>query len=93
MTYTTAKKLCRKNINTMTLEQLQRHKVRLIDALRESEAQYGFAQAVHDGFYQIIECEYASGFTPRDMFLTKNLEYYLTETENKLQEIYKELHK
>lgn len=85
MTYTYAKELCRKNIDNMTLEQLQKHKVKLIDAWRESEAQYGFVQAVRDGFYQVIECEYASGFTPRDMFLTQNLDCRLNETENKLK--------
>lgn len=91
MTYSTAMALCRKNIDIMSLEQLQHHKVRLTDAWRESKAEYGFAQAVKDGFYQIMVDSGASGFTPLDVWLTNTIENRLDQTENKLNQIYKEL--
>ena len=52
MNYQTAMRLTTLDINSMTLEQVQRHKVRLLDAWRESRAQYGFEQAVVNGFYK-----------------------------------------
>lgn len=66
-------------IEDMSLEELQKHKVRLIDAWRESRAQYGFTQAVNDGFYKVIINEYSTGYTPADMWLTKNLEARMDE--------------
>ena len=49
----------------MTIEQLQRYKVKVIDAWRESRADYGIAQAVRDGFY-LQTGEDASEYTPKE---------------------------
>ena len=67
-----AKKLVAENIATMTLEQLQQYRVKVIDAWRESRADYGIAQAVRDGFYRQTG-ENASEHTPKDLWLTQNL--------------------
>ena len=63
----------------MTIEQVQRHKVRLLDAWRESRAQYGFEQAVIDGFYRVVVDCAAQGYTPRDMWLTDRINHCLEE--------------
>lgn len=68
-----AKELLRKPIDRMGLEELQAHKVRLIDAWRESRAEHGMEQAVRDGFYKVIASESASGFSPANVWLTHNL--------------------
>lgn len=80
MKYQTAKRLTTLDINTMTLEQIQRHKIRLLDAWRESRAQYGFAQAVSDGFYRVVIDSAAEGFVPRDMWLTDRINCCLEAT-------------
>lgn len=67
-----ARKLVAENITTMTLEQLQRYRVKVIDAWRESRADYGIAQAVRDGFY-LQTGENASEHRPKDLWLTQNL--------------------
>lgn len=67
-----AKRLVSEDIETMTIEQLQRYKVKVIDAWRESRADYGIAQAVRDGFY-LQTGEDASEYTPKDLWLTQNL--------------------
>ena len=73
MKYQTARQLTTLEVSNMTLEQVQRHRVRLLDAWRESRAQYGFAQAVKDGFYKIVVDSAAEGFVPRDMWLTHRI--------------------
>lgn len=73
-----ARKLVAENITTMTLEQLQRYRVKVIDAWRESRADYGIAQAVRDGFY-LQTGENAAEYTPTDLWLTKNLSARLDE--------------
>lgn len=77
MKYQTAKRLTTLDISEMSLTQVQRHKVRLLDAWRESRAQYGFFQAVRDGFYRVVVDSGAQGFVPRDMWLTDRLNYCL----------------
>lgn len=77
MKYQTAKRLTMLDISAMSLTQVQKHKVRLLDAWRESRAEYGFAQAVRDGFYRIVVDSGAQGFVPRDMWLTDRLNYCL----------------
>lgn len=67
-----ARRLVSENIETMTLEQLQKHKVKVLDAWRESRGDYGMAQALRDGFY-IQTGENASEHTPKDLWLTQNL--------------------
>ena len=79
MRYQTARNLTTLDISNMTLEQVQRHKVRLLDAWRESRAQYGFAQAVKDGFYRMVVDSAAQGFVPRDMWLTDRLNHCLDQ--------------
>lgn len=73
MNITTARKLLSEDYKAMSLEQLQTHRVRLIDAWRESRAEYGFSQAVKNGFYQRIASESTNGFSPTDIWLTVNL--------------------
>ena len=79
MRYQTARNLTTLDIDSMTLEQVQRHKVRLLDAWRESRAQYGFAQAVKDGFYRMVVDSAAEGFVPRDMWLTDRINHCLDQ--------------
>lgn len=67
-----ARRLIAEDIETMTLENLQKYKVKVIDAWRESRADYGIAQAVRDGFY-LQTGEDASEYTPKDLWLTQNL--------------------
>lgn len=86
MTRQTAENILCKDITSMSLEQLQKHKVRLIDAWRESQAFYGMEQAVKTGFYLPILDDYASGFTPVNMFLTSSLLFRLDEVEKLLEE-------
>ena len=77
MKYQTARRLTTLDISVMDLIQVQKHKVRLLDAWRESRAQYGFAQAVRDGFYRVVIDSGAQGFVPRDMWLTDRINYCL----------------
>lgn len=86
MTRLTAENILRKDITSMSLEQLQKHKVRLLDAWRESRAFYGMEQAVKTGFYCPVLDDYASGFTPVNMFLTSNLSQRLDEVKKLLEE-------
>lgn len=81
MRYQTARNLTTLDIDSMTLEQVQRHRIRLLDAWRESRAQYGFAQAVKDGFYRIVVDSAAEGFVPRDMWLTDRINHCLEQAE------------
>lgn len=89
MKYQKAKELLKENISQMTLEELQRHKIKLLDAWRESRAEYGYQQAVEDGYYKVISSESADGFSPKDLWLTTNLQNRYDEAnekENKLLE-------
>lgn len=67
-----ARRLLAEDVDAMTLEQLQKYKVKVIDAWRESRAYYGIGQAVRDGFY-LQTGEDASEYTPKDLWLTQNL--------------------
>lgn len=77
MTADTAKRLLKKDIANMQLEELQRHKVKLIDAWRESTGEYyGYLQAVRDGFMCIVEDatnKSSISYTPNDIWLSHNL--------------------
>ncbi len=77
MKYQTARRLTTLNVEEMSLMQVQKHRIRLLDAWRESRAQYGFAQAVQNGFYRIVVDSGAQGFMPRDLWLTDRLNYCL----------------
>lgn len=90
MKHSEARNLLRKDIKAMTLEQVQRHRVRLIDAWRHSKAEYGFEVAVKEGFYLIVADPGASGFSPRDIWLTHQLLSRLEETEAYEQKLFYE---
>ena len=86
MTRQTAENILCKDITSMSIEQLQKHKMRLLDAWRESRAFYGMEQAVKTGFYCPVLDDYASGFTPVNMFLTSNLSQRLDDVDKLLEE-------
>lgn len=73
-----ARKLLTEDIGRMTLEQLQRHRVKLTDAWRESRAEYGMGQAAMDGFYRQTG-EDVTEYTPTDLWLTQNLSHRLDD--------------
>lgn len=79
MNIKTARNLLNKQVEGMSLEQIQKHKVRLVDAWRESQGDFGFSQAVRDGFYKVLESDSASGFVPTDFWFTHNLSIRLDE--------------
>lgn len=85
-----AREILRRNFEEMSLEQLQKHYVDVIDAWRCSKADYGFSEAVKNGFYKIIVDNEAQGFSPADIWLTSQLAYRLTEIEALLNEKRKE---
>lgn len=74
-----ARKLLTEDIGRMTLEQLQRHRVKLTDAWLESRAEYGMGRAAKDGFYRQTG-EDVTEYTPTDLWLTQNLSHRLDET-------------
>ena len=88
MNFKKAQALLRVDVSRLSLEQLQRHKVKLIDAWRESKAAYGMAQAVANGFYKVVASESASGYFPTDIWLTHSLNQRLDEVELKERKIY-----
>lgn len=79
-----AKSLYALNIENMSYESLLKHRVNLIDAWRQSRADYGFREAVKNGFYASIASESASGYSPKDIWLTHNIEERLGEVESLL---------
>ena len=84
-----ARKLLTEDIGRMTLEQLQRHRVKLTDAWRESRADYGMVQAVRDGFY-LQTGEDASEYTPKDLWLTQNLTRRLDAIDRREHEMFRQ---
>lgn len=89
MKLVTARQLLSIDISQIRLEELQKLYVRIIDAWRESTAQYGYNQAIINGFYKNCASESASGFIPSDMWLSHNLKTRLDDIEKRLTEIYK----
>lgn len=81
-----ARRLVSEDIEAMTLEQLQKYKVKVIDAWRESRADYGTAQAARDGFY-LQTGENASEYTPTDLWLTQNLARRLDDIDRREREL------
>lgn len=84
-----AKRLVSEDIEMMTIEQLQRYKVKVIDAWRESRADYGIVQAVRDGFY-LQTGEDASEYTPKDLWLTQNLTRRLDAIDRREHEMFRQ---
>ena len=82
-----AKALVGVDIDGFDIEKLRRHRVKVLDAWRESKAEHGFGQAVKDGFYKVIASESASGFSPADIWLTHNLECVLDRLDAAIKEL------
>ena len=83
----TAQALLRENIYTMPLEKLQRHRVKLVDALYHADGSFGMPQGVAEGFFKVLESESASGFVPSDMWLAHNINYMLGEVRKREAEL------
>lgn len=81
MTLRQAQALCQKDIHSMSLEELQKHRVKLLDAYRESNLEYGEKEAYENGFLVPFEDVSGKGFIPKDKFLTTNLKWLISETE------------
>lgn len=90
MTLSQAQKLVTKDIEQMTLEQLQSYRVQLLDALRYSTCEYGDKESYELGFLVPFVDAGGKGFVPKDKFLTTNLQYKLSEVEKALNAIYNE---
>lgn len=90
MKYESAKRLVSVDINGLTLEGVQRHKVRLLDAWRESNGEYGVEQAYRNGFLVPVVDSSASGWAPRDIFLTENLRAAFDRAVQKEKELLQE---
>lgn len=73
MTFKKAENLLREDIHKMSLTRLQRYKVQVIDAWRESTAEHGIEQAIANGFYVAVADSSATGAIPKDLWLTTNL--------------------
>ena len=94
MTAATARRLLQENIAAMPLEKLQRHKIRLLDAWRESTGElYGFAQAVRDGFMVYATSESSTGYAPKDIWLTHNLKCAYEAAHQREQQLLRSLKK
>jgi len=66
----------------MDIQQLQKHRVRLMDAWRESTGNYyGFSQAVNDGFMRKVASASALGYVPADLWLSHNLQTRYAQAE------------
>lgn len=87
MKRTAAEKLLTYDYNSMSLEELQKFRVKILDAWRESQAEYGETQAVRDGYYAIVASESASGYVPVNLWLTQNLDQRFLQVEKRLQQI------
>jgi hypothetical protein len=72
-----AVELTRIDITALTLEQLQRHRVKLVSALYEARGDFGIVQAVKDGYMLPVASESASGFVPKYLYLNINLGFAL----------------
>lgn len=86
----TAKKLSQVDIQALSLKELQRHIAKLVDAWRESKADYGFQQAVMDGYYVRFITESAFGYKPRYPWLTENLGRAIDEAVKRENELFNE---
>ncbi len=91
MKRTTAEELLRYDVSKMGLEELQKHRVKLIDAWRESRAEHGLQQAIRDGYYVMIKSESAKGCYPANKWLTKNLTSRIDEVDDRLDQMLTEV--
>lgn len=83
-----AREILAKDMEKMSLEELQKHRVNLLDAWRWSRADHGFPEAVKNGFFKVIASECAYGFSPTDIWLERNLLFRLDECEKFLKKEY-----
>lgn len=63
----------------MSVTDLQKHRVNILDAWRESRAEYGIPQAIRDGFLISIPEMGVDAVVPVDYWLTHNLSKRLDE--------------
>ena len=88
MTRKKAEQLLTVDIQNLSLLDLQRYRVDVLDAWRQSQAEYGYSQAVKDGYYIPISSESASGFSPVNIWLSENLSARFSEIESRLKDMY-----
>lgn len=88
MTLKTARNILLEDISTMGLEEIQKHRVRILDALRHCEGKFGMGFAVREGFFKILESDSATGFVPSDLWLAHNLDWKLREVMKKEAELF-----
>ena len=68
MTLKKAKSLLQIDIKTLSAEELQKHKVQLLDAWRMAKGEYGY----DNDFF--VWCGELKAYTPKDYWLLKNIE-------------------
>lgn len=91
MTLKQAQSLIAEVIDDMSLEELQKYRVQLLDAIRYSNGEFGDEESYRNGFYVPYQNAGGSlGFVPKDKFLTTNLRNRLNDVEKKLQDLYNE---
>ena len=73
MTFQKAKSLLQIDIKTLSDEELQKHKVQVLDAWRYAKGEHGFN---NDFFLPVPELK---AFVPKDYWLLKNIEHRLNE--------------
>lgn len=79
MKRTQAEALLKTDFRTLSYEEFLKYRVKIVDALRESEAEYGYEQAVADGYYVFVGDAGAVGFSPKNIWLTHELSQRLNE--------------
>ncbi len=85
MTRIQAENLLKTDFKNLSYENFLKYRVKVIDALRESEAEYGYEQAVKDGYYVLVGDAGAKGFSPKNIWLTHELSQRMNEI-NKVYE-------
>lgn len=69
---------------------IQKAKVCFIDCLWYLRGEHGYWESVKRGFLLAVECESASGFSPKDPYLEKNVHYLLNQLEQRERTLLKE---
>lgn len=79
MTRSQAEKIVLTDITSLSIEELQKHKVKTIDAWRSTKADYGLPQALKDGFLIEIQGERSISYAPKNKWLLQNLGAHLEQ--------------
>ena len=79
-----ARRLLQTDITTLSLEQLQKYNVDLIDAWRYAKGDYGY----HNDFF--VSVQEVKAYIPADKWLQVNLETRMGEVDARLQKYYRE---